>query len=277
MPTTLADRVELMEQSPPIEVANVDFDFVNSEETARKFGNLFGYFGRVEKMVGSYTDQLRKMLPSSNEPDSDIGAFLPKWEAHEIPHGKVFEAAQEKLGLKPFADFPTDLPLAARLVGNVTSHSAAAERIVQGVYLSHGARHECLTKQGYRSMSELLEQEGVRGFNETAIKPILRQESLHLGWYVLALREHIKTMSPREIRIVRMLEKLLYWPVGAKQKKNRADFGEVALTLLNGQPASSLSQPIESIVDNVYKDGGSNNTVSARVEACIEEFLKKAA
>jgi len=271
----LQRRIELMEKSPPIDIANVDFSFGQLEIAAPLIGPIARYFGRVEGSVGGhdggYVEQLQAMLQEAKDPDSDIGMFLPHWQIHELAHGETFEEAQRLLGLEPSSDFPIELPLGARLVGRVTDRFAAAERIVKGVYLAHGARHERLTKTGYDAFGKLLIKHDMTGFEATAIKPIQRQESLHLGWYTLAFQEHLNRLAEREIRIVQRLEAMLYWPVGAKTKKYRSEFGRLTLKLLDGEPLESFSDPIQDIVDRMYDNvraGGT--TVIDRIEKCVD-------
>lgn len=114
------------------------------------------------------------------------------------------------------------------------------------VYLSRGAMHERLTKQGYDLMSDRLTDLGELAIRDTMIKPILRQEAYHLGYYIAAAKQHSAGLNPWQKYAARKLSVATYAPVGAGAKKDKPDFGHTALELISGQPTETELEELKS-------------------------------
>ncbi len=276
MNSALLQKIEMMEASPALLTSEVDFDFNNPERVAQEMGHVFHYFGRVENEVSSYSEQLTTMLGTARE-DGPTKEFIQNWRRHEVPHGQIFDQAQEQLGLEANQFVTEKVQPTIKIIGQLCLHSPALERVITTVYFSHGSRHEKLTDRGYRLMAKRLQGIGEIAFVETGIKPILRQEAMHLGYYQQALKEHVPTLTMRERKLAAFLERILYQPVGAKRREHRAQFGQVATTL-GGAQIEALTDPVQEVSDRIFAShipGYRNDYfVQNKISECVKEFVQ---
>lgn len=269
----LQRQIGLIEASPPIPLESVDFGFANPGRVLEVFGRIFPYFGRVEGEVGGYVQLVSTMIPGSQEPGHPIGEFLPRWLGHEKQHGQIIDRAQEELGMTPIEVPPPDAPPIARLVGKAALVSPMFERILSAVYGLHGLRHEKLTDSGYRRILEMLDGIGEPAFAQTAILPISRQEPMHLVWYRQFVRDLLPDLSAKELKLTAMLDRVLYQPVGAKKRSNRADFGDVARALdpeNTHETSRKVQEAGDKLLDAQLPKRRRTDFVAEKIQACID-------
>ncbi|MDQ3123359.1 MAG: hypothetical protein M3Q14_01590 [bacterium] len=246
----LAQKLERIEASLPMEPSEVDFDFrINPEQMAEKFGRVFHYFGRVEGEVALNVRQISSLL---HYVDPTTKRFLDIWQAQELPHGQIFDQAQEQIGVEPAAINAEDVS-AKFVLGGELSRIPKMRDVLLLIYLGRGAMHERMTAEGYRLLKNQLTESGETGFVHTAIEPILKQEAGHLGYYKLAANIQKSRMSPRQLRAARLVNRLTYGPVGAANQAQQREFDSVTQDL-TGENLTLFAKPIQEVSKNIFED-----------------------
>lgn len=224
MSDVLDRKLEMMHKSAPINVADVDFDFVNPPEIlAARMGNPWNYDYIVEQRTGGpagFVALINTLVPSSREAGNPLADYLPAWLRHEDAHAEVAEQAQRRVGLEPFTDFPSELPTIVPIIGELNRQLPWLEAVGEGIVATQATRNEKLTMDHYAVETEILENLGELEFAQT-VREMRRQEALHLGWNIVRFKEILDTLSTTQKRIVAAADRRLWEPVGAKTKQFR--------------------------------------------------------
>jgi hypothetical protein len=260
MSTTLEPQLEKMLASPPIDLADVSFEFTSTpEQLIVSMGDTWRYDGIVERRTGGaagFESMIRTLVPSSSEPDSDLGLYLPIWRSHELPHAEIAYEAQRSVGLTPTAELPDKLPASAHLVGAIVSEFPWLEAVAEGVVATQATRNEKMTLDHYRIEKRTLVGLGENDFVETAVNPMIEQEALHLGWNRQKLREIVSRLSQAQLRLVVGIDRAIWQPVGAKEKSFRPHLALAIeeLTAGEGDQVGDMSEKVQAVVDNIVSE-----------------------
>lgn len=241
---SLDEKLRRIRQEEPIALDAVDWTIHNPEALHDALGRTFKNFQRVEQEVDDTT--LETLLPNLSEQKL---SFIQVWKEQENPHGDLFGELRRRLGDEPEDFRITEVPRMNRLAGALGRVSVGVHEVFEMIYLTRGAMHERLTKQGYDLMAERLSQLGEHALRETMIKPILRQEAHHLGYYLAAAKQLKSHLRPWQVHAARRLSVATYAPVGAGAKKFKPDFGHTALALTAGPPTASELETLGSEAD----------------------------
>lgn len=252
----MADQLDRLEEMhPPIPIDSVDFTIERPDVlSGPEFAAAFGYFGRVETEVIRNVMELEVLLPNA---DDNTRRFYQIWEDQEVPHGVIFDTLQGHLGLEPETPDLNTISRSLQIAGRL-SHLPGMHDVLLHTYLSSGAMHERLTALGYELLKQRLQDLGETALVETAIVPIKIQESGHFAYYVAASRDVRDRLAPWQLYLSRLIKTKAYAPVGAGNDEQKADFGGIAITLLDGQEIDRFADPVQRVAQEllVAKDSG---------------------
>lgn len=232
--TSLDEKLRRIHLEAPMRSEDIDWSLNNPELLGVTMGRTFRNFQRVEQEVDDTV--LESLLPNLSQQQLD---FVRVWKAQENPHGELFAELRRRTGEQPEDFSNVEIPRLNRLAGALGRVSVGIHEVFEMIYLSRGAMHERLTKKGYELMSDRLTDLGELAIRDTMVKPILKQEAHHLGYYIAAAKQHAAGLKPWQMYAARRLSVSTYAPVGAGAKKDKPDFGHTALTLVSGPPTES--------------------------------------
>ncbi|GAB2574377.1 GTP-binding protein LepA [Kribbella endophytica] len=217
------------EEHPPLTLAAADLTIHDPTEVRRRYGGVFNYLTRVELEVERNVLELRALMPDATEVDRFF--YNDVWSPQELQHGILLDAVQQGFGLEPE---PTDLRLSAkmRLVG-VLSHLPGMLGVIRLLYYLTGAATERSAVVAYSRLVDGLQEMGERAIAETVIAPIKRQEPGHFAFYRLSAEALIgeEGLKDWQLQLARILRRRSFGLVGVNNRKQQADFGDVARAL----------------------------------------------
>jgi hypothetical protein len=217
----------LAEDHPPLSLAAADLTVNNPDEVRRRFGAVFGYLTRVEFEVERNVLELRTLMPDATETDRFF--YQDVWSPQELQHGVLLDAVQQNLGLTPEPVDVSKVSAKIRLVG-LLSHLPGMLGVIRLLYYLTGAATERSAVVAYSRLVDGLRAMGERAVAETVVAPIRRQEPGHFAFYRLSAETLIAEEGLRawQLHLVRILRRRSFGVVGANNRKQRADFGDVA-------------------------------------------------
>lgn len=239
--TSLEEKLRRIHLEAPMRSDDIDWSLNNPELLGATMGRTFRNFQRVEQEVDDTV--LESLLPNLSQQQLD---FIQIWKAQENPHGDLFGELRRRLGDEPEDFRVTEIPRLNRLAGALGRVSVGIHEVFEMIYLSRGAMHERLTKQGYDLMADRLEDLGEGALRETMVKKILRQEAHHLGYYLAAAKQLKHRLRPWQLHAVQRISVATYAPVGAGAKKDKPDFGHTALALTGGEATQEELAALEA-------------------------------
>jgi hypothetical protein len=217
------------EEHPPLGLAAADLTIHDPAAVRRRYGGVFNYLTRVELEVERNVLELRALMPDAT--DVDRFFYNDVWSPQELQHGILLDAVQQGFGLDPE---PTDLRLSAkmRLVG-VLSHLPGMLGVIRLLYYLTGAATERSAVVAYSRLVDGLQEMGERAIAETVIAPIKRQEPGHFAFYRLSAEALIgeEGLKDWQLQLARILRRRSFGLVGVNNRKQQADFGDVARAL----------------------------------------------
>ncbi|MEJ1109560.1 MULTISPECIES: GTP-binding protein LepA [unclassified Kribbella] len=217
------------EEHPPLSLDAADLTIKNPEQVRRRYGGVFNYLTRVELEVERNVLELRALMPDATEIDRLF--YEDVWSPQELQHGILLDAVQQGFGMVPAA---TDLEVSAkiRLVG-VLSHLPGMLAVVRLLYYLTGAATERSAVVAYSRLVDGLRAMGEHAIAETVIAPIRRQEPGHFAFYRLSAEALVgeEGLSDWQVQLARILRRRSFELVGVNNRRQRADFGDVARAL----------------------------------------------
>ncbi len=218
----------LGEEHPPIDLATVDFTVRDPATTNARFGHVLDYMARVELEVDRNVLELTTMLPDPPEVDRDFYADV--WHPQEIRHGQILDELQQRLG-RDAAETDLDTVSAKMRILGALSHLAPIQDVVRMLYYLTGQSTERSAVLAYNLLQAGLTEIGEQATVDTIVAPIKRQEPGHHAFYALSARGLAEQLSPWQAWLVRRLRALSFGPVGVNNTEQKADFGEVMVSL----------------------------------------------
>lgn len=218
----------LGEEHPPIDLATVDFTVRDPETTNARFGHVLDYMARVELEVDRNVLELTTMLP--DPPEVDRHFYADVWHPQEIRHGQILDELQQRLG-RDAAETDLDTVSAKMRVLGALSHLAPIQDVVRMLYYLTGQSTERSAVLAYNLLQSGLAEIGEQATVDTIVAPIKRQEPGHHAFYALSARGLAEQLSPWQTWLVRRLRALSFGPVGVNNTEQKADFGDVMVSL----------------------------------------------
>lgn len=225
----LADHVDrLAEEHPPLRLEDVDFSVRDPAAFGRRYGHVLDYMARVELEVDRNVLELTTLLP--DPPEIDRRFYAEVWQPQEIQHGRILDRLQVELGRPPAVADTDTVSLKLRLLGAL-AHVPAFQDVCRMLYYLTGMSTERSAVLAYNELHDGTAAMGEWAVAQTVIGPIKRQEPGHFVFYQLSARGLWAQLAPWQRWLVRRMRAVSFGPVGANDDEQRADFGDVMITL----------------------------------------------
>jgi hypothetical protein len=212
-----------------LSLAAADLTIKNPDGIRHRYGKVFNYLSRVELEVERNVLELRALMPDATETDRFF--YQDVWSPQELQHGILLDAVQQGFGMTPA---PTDLTVSVRirLVG-VLSHLPGMLGVIRLLYYLTGAATERSAVVAYSRLVDGLREMGEDAIAETVIAPIRRQEPGHFAFYRMSAETLVgeEGLSDWQLQLARILRRRSFDLVGVNNRRQRADFGDVARAL----------------------------------------------
>jgi len=216
-------------EHPPLSLDAADLRINNPDLVRRRYGGVFDYLSRVELEVERNVLELRALMPDAT--DTDRFFYEDVWSPQELQHGILLDAVQQGFGMMPAA---TNLELSAKMraVG-VLSHLPGMPGVIRLLYYLTGAATERSAVIAYSRLIDGLRDLGEHAIAETVIAPIKRQEPGHFAFYRLSAEILVRTegLTDWQLHLARVLRRRSFSLVGVNNRRQAADFGDVARAL----------------------------------------------
>ncbi|MFC6159877.1 GTP-binding protein LepA [Kribbella jiaozuonensis] len=221
----LADHVErLGEEHPPIPLESVDYTMKRPRLLAERFGSVLAYMTRVELEVERNVLELNILLP--DPPEVDRRFYADVWMPQETRHGLILDQMQELAGIEAHEPNLTDVDFKLKLLGAL-GKMPGVQDISRMLYYLTGLATERSAVLAYNKLHAGLLELGERAIAATVVAPIKRQEPGHFAYYQMAAQELWGQLSGWQRWLTRALRKRTFDVVGAYNKRQRAEFGDV--------------------------------------------------
>ncbi|WP_460811363.1 GTP-binding protein LepA [Nocardioides salsibiostraticola] len=225
----LATHVDkLGHEHPPIELSSVDFTVQDPITFEARFGHVLDYMARVELEVDRNVLEIATMLP--NPPEIDVRFYRDVWQPQEIQHGLILDRLQVELGRAPAEPDRDSMGTKLKVLGAL-SHLDAFQDVCRMLYYVTGMATERSAVLAYNLLHEGVIEMDETAIAETVINPIKRQEPGHYAFYRLSARALWSELSTWQRWFVRRMRQLSFAPVGANNDDQKADFGDLMVTL----------------------------------------------
>ena len=225
----LADHVaKLAVDHPPIDIASVDFTVQRPPLVRERFGGVLDYMARAELEVERNVLELSILLP--DPPEIDKVFYAEVWAPQEAQHGRILDELQMRIGRAPAtADLDT-VSTKIRVLGAL-AHFAPVHDIVRMLYYLTGMSTERSALLAYHRLHDGLVAMGEDAVADTVVTPIRRQEPGHYAFYQMSARRHWQSLTRWQRWLVHRLRALSFSPVGANSTEQKADLGDMMLSL----------------------------------------------
>ena len=237
--TAHVDR--LADEHPPLRIEDVDFTVHDPAGFERRYGHVLDYMARVELEVDRNVLELTTMLP--DPPEVDRYFYADVWQPQEIQHGLILDRLQVELGRPPAVADTESVSAKLRLLG-VLAHLPAFQDVCRMLYYLTGMSTERSAVLAYNLLHDGTAAMGESAVAQTVIAPIKRQEPGHFVFYQLSARGLWDQLAGWQRWLVRRMRSMSFGPVGANDDEQRADFGEVMLTLGISENATFAAQAV---------------------------------
>nr|WP_238354768.1 GTP-binding protein LepA [Kribbella sandramycini] len=217
-------------EHPPLTLGAADLTINNAAAVRRTYGSVFNYLTRVELEVERNVLELRALMPDATETDKLF--YREVWSPQELQHGVLLDAVQHGLGITPAPADVAHVSTGIRLVG-LLSRLPGMLDVVRLLYYLTGAATEKSAVIAYSRLVNGLRSMGERAIAETVVAPIRRQEPGHFAFYRLSAEALVRESGLRDwqLHLARLLRRHSFELVGVRNRRQRADFGDVARAL----------------------------------------------
>jgi hypothetical protein len=225
----LVEHVDrLAADHPPIDLASVDFSVRRPDLLGARYGHVLDYLARVELEVDRNVLELTTMLP--DPPEVDRYFYADVWQPQEIRHGIILDKLQVELGRPPAVPDVDTVSAKLKVLGAL-AHLGAFQDVVRMLYYLTGMATERSAVLAYNLLYDGVVELGEDAVAQTVVAPIRRQEPGHYAFYQLSARGLWSELAGWQRWLVRRLRQRSFGPVGTNNAEQRADFGEVMVTL----------------------------------------------
>jgi hypothetical protein len=221
----LADHVDrLGEEHPPIPLESVDYTMKKPSVLAERFGSVLAYMTRVELEVERNVLELNILLP--DPPEVDRRFYADVWMPQETRHGLILDKMQQLAGIVPHEANLSDVDFKLKLLGAL-GKVPGVQDISRMLYYLTGLATERSAVLAYNKLHTGLIELGERAIAATVVAPIKRQEPGHFAYYQMAAQELWGQLSGWQRWLTRSLRKRTFEVVGAYNKRQVTEFGDV--------------------------------------------------
>lgn len=225
----LRDHVDrLAQEHPPLSLRDVDLTMRDPQALEQRYGHVLDYMARVELEVDRNVLELTTMLP--DPPEIDRYFYADVWQPQEIQHGLILDRLQVELGRAPAVADTETVSVKLKVLGGL-AHLPAFQDVCRMLYYLTGMSTERSAVLAYNLLHDGIEDLGERAVARTVIAPIKRQEPGHFVFYQLSARGLWEQLAGWQRWLVRRMRTISFGPVGVNSDDQRADFGDVMITL----------------------------------------------
>lgn len=241
----LAEHVEKLGQDhPPIDPDSVDYTVRDPDTLVRRFGHVLDYMARVELEVDRNVLELMTMLP--DPPEVDRRFYADVWQPQEIRHGLILDELQMKIGRSPATADLDSVGAKIKVLGAL-GRIDKLQDVTRMLYYLTGMATERSAVLAYNLLHDGVRELGETAVVDTIIAPIRRQEPGHYAFYKMSSQGLAVQLAPWQRWLVRRLRTLSFAPVGVNNEGERADFGDVMLTLGIAEDLESFAETIARV------------------------------
>jgi len=217
------------DEHPPLSLDDADLTVKDPELVRRRYGAVFHYLSRVELEVERNVLELRALMPDATETDRFF--YEDVWSPQELQHGILLDAVQQRFGMMP-AETDLQLSVGMQVIG-VLSRLPGMLGVIRLLYYLTGAATERSAVVAYSRLIDGLQEIGEDAIAETVIAPIKRQEPGHFAFYRLSAETLVQEEGLRDwqLHLARILRRRSFSLVGVGNRRQQADFGDVARAL----------------------------------------------
>ncbi|MET9271422.1 GTP-binding protein LepA [Kribbella sp. NPDC003557] len=220
---------QFADDHPPLSLGAADLTIHRPDLVRQRYGAVFHYLARVELDVERNVLELRALMPDATATDKFF--YEDVWSPQELQHGVLLDAVQQRCGLTPVT---ADVNVSARIqLLGLLSHLPGMLGVVRLLYYLTGAATERSAVVAYSRLVDGLRHLGEHAIAETVVAPIKRQEPGHFAFYRLSAEVLVGAEGLRDwqLQLARILRRRSFKPVGVNNRRQLADFGDVARAL----------------------------------------------
>ena len=265
------DRLAM--EHPPIDLDSVDFSVRRPALLAERFGHVLDYMARVELEVDRNVLELTTMLP--DPPEVDRYFYADVWQPQEIQHGLVLDKLQVELGRPPAVPDVDTVSPQLRVLGAL-AHLGAFQDVVRMLYYLTGMATERSAVLAYNLLHDGVLELGEDAVARTVIAPIRRQEPGHFVFYQLSARGLWSELATWQRWLVRQLRRRSFGPVGTNNAEQRADFGDVMVTLGIAEDSDRFATQVARVEQELLWAGTNGLPVPPYVSAAFRDAVELA-
>jgi len=220
------DRIAV--DHPPIDLASVDFTVKRPDVFAERYGHVLDYMARVELEVDRNVLEIATMLP--DPPPIDVRFYRDVWQPQEVQHGLILDKLQVELGRPPASPDLDSMGAKLKVLGAL-AHLGSFQDVCRMLYYLTGMSTERSAVLAYNVLHDGTIEMGEDGIAQTVIAPIKRQEPAHFAFYQLSARGLWEQLAGWQKWMVRRMRTISFAPVGVNDEDQRADFGDLMVSL----------------------------------------------
>ena len=270
----LSDHVQqLGEKHPPIDLASVDFTVVDAVALSERFGHVLDYMARVELEVDRNVLELLTLLP--DPPEVDRAFYADVWQPQEVRHGEILDELQTRIGRPPATPERERVSARLRVLGAL-GHLDPVQDVSRMLYYLTGMSTERSAVLAYNLLHDGVLELGERAVAETVVAPIRRQEPGHYAFYTMSAQGLAAELAGWQRWLVRRLRRLTYGPVGVNDDAQRADFGDVMITLGIDRDIDAFTESIARVERDLLWERGQGMAVPDYVVQAFRDAVEAA-
>ncbi|TCO37639.1 hypothetical protein EV646_12326 [Kribbella antiqua] len=259
------------EENPPLSLAAADLTINDPARVRHRYGGVFNYLTRVELEVERNVFELRALMPDATETDRLF--YEDVWSPQELQHGILLDAVQQGFGMTP-ATMDLDVSAKIRLVGAL-SHLPGMLAVIRLLYYLTGAATERSAVIAYSRLAEGLRTMGELAIAETVISPIKRQEPGHFAFYRLSAQVLVgeEGLNAWQLHLARILRRRSFHLVGVNNRRQLADFGDVAHDLDIDRDLLEVTQQVSLVERELLWAQHQGMKVPSYILTALEEAI----
>ena len=270
----LVDHVRrLGEEHPPIDLATVDFTVRDPAALSARYGHVLDYMARVELEVDRNVLELLALLP--DPPDVDRFFYADVWQPQEVRHGEILDELQVRIG-RPAATPDRDHVSTKLKVLGALGHLSPVQDVSRMLYYLTGMSTERSAVLAYNLLHDGVLDLGETAVAETVVAPIRRQEPGHYAFYKMSAQGLAAELAGWQLWLLRRLRSSTYGPVGVNNDEQRADFGEVMVSLGIDRDVEAFTESIARVERDLLWARGQGMPVPAYVVRAFREAVEAA-
>ena len=155
-------------------------------------------------------------------------------------------------------------------------HLDPVQDVSRMLYYLTGMSTERSAVLAYNLLHDGVLELGERAVAETVVAPIRRQEPGHYAFYTMSAQGLAAELAGWQRWLVRRLRRLTYGPVGVNDDAQRADFGDVMITLGIDRDIDGFTESIARVERDLLWERGRGMAVPDYVVRAFRDAVEAA-